>query len=112
MSTREHKAKPALEAIVEKVQKVLERVCREVQKQARLYQQSVRDQTELEDTTGVELLQGRSAGCARPMITIKREKIERAQNFARVMREVTMLGAFIRLADYLFVEGEGEGGSG
>lgn len=40
------------------------------------------------------------------MITIKREKIERAQNFARVMREVTMLGSFIRLADYLFVEGE------
>ncbi|KAG2451278.1 hypothetical protein HYH02_003884 [Chlamydomonas schloesseri] len=105
VSTREHKAKPALEAIVEKVQKVLERVCREVQKQARLYQQSVRDQTELQDTTGVELLQGRNAGCARPMITIKREKIERAQNFARVMREVTMLGAFIRLADYLFVEG-------
>ncbi|KAG2501733.1 hypothetical protein HYH03_000233 [Edaphochlamys debaryana] len=105
VNTREHKAKPALEGTVEKVQKVLERVCREVQKQARLYQQSVRDQAELDDTTGVELLQGRSAGCARPMITIKREKIERAQNFARVMREVTMLGAFIRLADYLFVEG-------
>ncbi|GLC47993.1 hypothetical protein PLESTB_000047400 [Pleodorina starrii] len=104
VNAREHKAKPALEAIVEKVQKVLERVCREVQKQARLYQQSVRDQAELEDTTGVELLQGRNAGCARPMITIKREKIERAQNFARVMREVTMLGSFIRLADYLFVE--------
>lgn len=47
---------------MEKVQKVLERVCREVQKQARLYQQSVRDQTELEDTTGVELLQVRGAG--------------------------------------------------
>ncbi len=61
VNTREHKAKPALESIVEKVQKVLERVCREVQKQARLYQQSVRDQTELEDTTGVELLQVRSA---------------------------------------------------
>ncbi|KXZ55711.1 DHC8 protein [Gonium pectorale] len=105
VNAREHKAKPALEAIVEKVQKVLERVCREVQKQAKLYQQSVRDQAELEDTTGVELLQGRNAGCARPMITIKREKIERAQNFARVMREVTMLGSFIRLADYLFVEG-------
>ncbi len=96
MNAREHKAKPALEAIVEKVQKVLERVCREVQKQARLYQQSVRDQAELEDTTGVELLQGRNAGCARPMITIKREKIERAKNFARVMREVTMLGSYSR----------------
>lgn len=40
------------------------------------------------------------------MILIKREKLERASNFARVMREVTMLGSFIRLADYLFVESE------
>jgi hypothetical protein len=46
------------------------------------------------------------------MVTIKREKIERAQNFARVMREVTMLGSFIRLADYLFVECESRGGCG
>ena len=60
----------------------------------------------MDDTTGVELVQGRSAGCARPMISVKREKQERAANFARVMREVTMLGAFVRLADYLFVEGE------
>lgn len=30
--------------------------------QAKLYQESVRDQQELEDTTGVELVQGRSAG--------------------------------------------------
>jgi hypothetical protein len=62
-------------------------------------------QAELEDTTGVELVQGRSAGRARSMIAVKREKIERAANFARVMRELTMLGSFIRLADYLFVEG-------
>lgn len=39
------------------------------------------------------------------MATVKREKVERAANFSRVMRELTMLGAFIRLADYLFVEG-------
>lgn len=106
MTTREHKARPALESIVEKMQKVLERVCKEVQKQAKLYQESVRDQAELEDTTGVELVQGRSAGCNRPMIKIKHEKMERARNFARVMREVTMLGSFIRLTDYLFVEGK------
>lgn len=36
---------------------VLERVCKEVQRQARLYQESVRDQAELDDTTGVELIQ-------------------------------------------------------
>eukprot|EP00201_Polytomella_parva_P020499 CAMPEP_0175042260 /NCGR_PEP_ID=MMETSP0052_2-20121109/2450_1 /TAXON_ID=51329 ORGANISM="Polytomella parva, Strain SAG 63-3" /NCGR_SAMPLE_ID=MMETSP0052_2 /ASSEMBLY_ACC=CAM_ASM_000194 /LENGTH=3805 /DNA_ID=CAMNT_0016305023 /DNA_START=33 /DNA_END=11446 /DNA_ORIENTATION=+ len=104
-ATREHKAKPALENIVDKVQKVLESVCKEVQRQARLYQESVRDKAELDDTTGVELLQGRSAGRARPMIVVRKEKIDRAANFVRVMKEVTMLGAFIRLADYLVVEG-------
>jgi dynein heavy chain len=39
------------------------------------------------------------------MIKVKEEKMERAANFARVMREQTMLGNFIRLADYMFVEG-------
>ena len=68
-------------------------------------QESVRDQSELDDTTGVELVQGRSAGCMRPMIKVKEEKMERAANYARVMREQTMLGNFIRLADYMFVEG-------
>lgn len=53
----------------------------------------------------MELIQGRSAGCVRPMIKVKEEKLERAANYARVMREQTMLGNFIRLADYMFVEG-------
>eukprot|EP00967_Tisochrysis_lutea_P155401 scaffold310965_cov19-Tisochrysis_lutea.AAC.1 len=43
-STREQKARPMLESIVEKIQHVLEHVCRDVQKQAQLYQESVRDQ--------------------------------------------------------------------
>lgn len=60
-----------------------------------------------QDTTGVELIQGRSGGPARPMMMVKKEKVERAANFKRVMHEVTMLGSFVRLADYLFVEGEG-----
>ena len=33
------------------------------------------EQGELDDTTGVELVQGRSAGCVRPMITVKEEKV-------------------------------------
>lgn len=32
------------------------------------------------------------------------EKIERAANYARVMLELSQLGVFVRLADYLFVE--------
>ncbi len=34
---------------------------------------------ELEDTTGVELFQGRDSGKARSMIAIKAEKIQRAK---------------------------------
>lgn len=49
----------------------LERLCRDVQAQAVLYQESIRDASELEDTTGVELLQGRTGGHARPMVVIK-----------------------------------------
>lgn len=48
VTTREHKARPGLEAVVDKIQRVLEGVCREVQRQARLYQESVRDQAELQ----------------------------------------------------------------
>lgn len=32
------------------------------------------------------------------------EKMERAANYARVMQELSQLGQFVRLADYLFVE--------
>lgn len=53
----------------------------------------------------MELVQGRAAGRGRSMIAVKKEKLDRAHNFARVMKELTMLGRFIRLADYLFVEG-------
>jgi len=101
-ATRDQKAKPALEAIAEAIQKVLERACKEVQRQAKLYQDSVRDEAELRDFTGVELFTGR--GAHRPMVVIKKEKQDRAYNYGRVMRELTMLGAFIRLADYMYVE--------
>eukprot|EP00879_Flechtneria_rotunda_P022627 GHRR01023894.1.p1 GENE.GHRR01023894.1~~GHRR01023894.1.p1 ORF type:complete len:968 (+),score=348.72 GHRR01023894.1:492-3395(+) len=104
VQTREQKAKPALDSIVDKIQKVLERLCREVQAQAVLYQDSIRNASELEDITGVELFQG-GGGRPRPMVVIKQEKLERAANYARVMDELSQLGIFVRLVDYLFVEG-------
>lgn len=58
---------------------IVERVCKEAQKQARIYQESIRDIAELEDTTGVELFQGRDSGKARSMMAIKAEKIQRAK---------------------------------
>lgn len=37
-------------------------------------------------------------------VLMLQEKIERAENYARIMRELSQLGQFVRLADYLFVE--------
>jgi dynein heavy chain len=39
-----------LEAVVDKIQRVLERVCKDVNKQAKLYQESVRDQVRCLET--------------------------------------------------------------
>ena len=58
---------------------IVEKVCKEAQKQARIYQESIRDMAELDDTTGVELFQGRDSGKARSMMAIKAEKIQRAK---------------------------------
>jgi len=50
---------------------VMDRLIKEVQAQAVLYQESVRDASELEDVTGVELFQGGIGSKARPMVVIK-----------------------------------------
>eukprot|EP00242_Pyramimonas_sp_CCMP2087_P005349 CAMPEP_0198205188 /NCGR_PEP_ID=MMETSP1445-20131203/8681_1 /TAXON_ID=36898 /ORGANISM="Pyramimonas sp., Strain CCMP2087" /LENGTH=1441 /DNA_ID=CAMNT_0043877371 /DNA_START=94 /DNA_END=4415 /DNA_ORIENTATION=+ len=105
ITQRGHKAVPALEAVVERMQAVLEKICREVTKQARLYQESIRDESELEDKTGVNLYQGRPAEKKQSMVKIKEEKIRRAKTYRRVVEEAKMLGDFIRLADYMLVEG-------
>jgi hypothetical protein len=64
------------------VLQVLEQLCREVQQQATLYQESIRDAAELQDTTGVELFLGRGGGKARPMVEIKAEKVRGSQHSA------------------------------
>lgn len=38
------------------------------------------------------------------MVSIKNEKIERVKIYRRVMAEEKMLGNFVRLIDYIFVE--------
>jgi len=58
---RTQKAQPALESCCERAQAVLEKLCREVTAQAKLYQESIRDETELDDKTGVLLITGRPA---------------------------------------------------
>ena len=102
---REQKALPALESCCERAQAVLEKLCREVTAQAKLYQESIRDEAELEDKTGVQLISGRPADKTRSMVAIKAEKIERARTYHRVNEEAKMLGDFIKLVDYMLVEG-------
>jgi hypothetical protein len=63
----------------------------------------VRDESELDDTVGVNL-HATGKNKAQSMVSIKAEKIERAKSYRRVMVEEKMLGNFIRLADYIFVE--------
>jgi chromosome segregation ATPase len=58
------------------------------------------------DTTGVKCVnQGRPADKVSSMVAIKAEKIKRAKTYRRVAEEAKMLGDFIRLADYMLVEG-------
>lgn len=66
-------------------------------------QESVRDEAELDDTVGVNL-HATGKAKAQSMVSIKAEKIERAKTYRRVMAEEKMLGNYIRLADYMFVE--------
>lgn len=94
----------AVQNAIEQAQDVLERVCKEVTRLARLYQESIRDESELNDTVGVNLEQGRRPDKSRSMVSVKNEKIDRARTYHRVEQEAAMLGSFIRLADYMMVE--------
>ena len=98
---RSQKAAPQIEAFVERMQRVLERVAREVVTQERHYRASV--EKELGDKCGFTLLPGR-AGKTKSMAATKLEKIERARTYKRVAEEAKMLGALIRLADHMMVE--------
>lgn len=77
-------SEPELTGLLVAAPQVMEAVCRQVAAEVRLYQESIRSQEELMDTTGVELVQGRTSGKARPMLVIKQEKLDRAANYARV----------------------------
>ena len=56
------------------MQAVLERICRDVTKQARLYQESIRDESELTDKTGVNLYQVRSRRWPRAALCQKQSR--------------------------------------
>ena len=105
VNQRSLRATPALEATVEHIQHCVEKVCHEAVKLAKLYKESIRNESELEDFTGASLHPGRAAEKNRSMVSIKQEKIERVKTYRRVSEEADMLGDFIRLVDYMLVEG-------
>ena len=98
---RIQKAIPAIEGFIERIQRVLEKVAREVITQERQYRASV--EKEIGDRTGISLLPG-NVGKTKSMVAVKQEKIERARTYKRVVEEAKMLGAFIRLVDNMLVE--------
>ncbi|UPR05068.1 heavy chain of dynein [Chloropicon primus] len=98
---RIQKAIPAIEGFVERIQRVLEKVAREVITQERQYRASV--EKEIGDRTGISLLPG-NVSKTKSMVAVKQEKIERARTYKRVVEEAKMLGAFIRLVDNMLVE--------
>lgn len=68
LQQRVQKATPALEACVEKVQQCLERVCKDVTKQVQLFQDSIKDEGELDDLSGVNLYPSRGSEKVRSMV--------------------------------------------
>jgi hypothetical protein len=57
-----------------------------VQKQSRLYQESVRTLAELADTTGVDLCAGQAPVRDRSMVAIKADKVARARTYRRILQ--------------------------
>ena len=60
-----------------------------VQKQSRLYQESVRTIAELTDTTGVDLCAGQAAVRDRSMVAIRADKVARARTYRRILQVCT-----------------------
>jgi hypothetical protein len=60
-----------------------------VQKQSRLYQESVRTLAELTDTTGVDLCAGQAPGRDRSMVSIRADKVARARTYRRILQVST-----------------------
>eukprot|EP00958_Prasinococcus_capsulatus_P026259 scaffold4735_cov403-Prasinococcus_capsulatus_cf.AAC.3 len=94
-----------LETSLDRIRGVLNKVCSAVTSEAQRCKLSVKDEKELADTTGVAIECGLTADRAQSMVSIKRGKIERARTYRRVLQEEGMLGALIRLVDYMIVEG-------
>jgi len=99
-SLRDDELQEAVNQQITRLQTILEATCRGAQRQARLYQESVRDHRELDDRVGVDLYH-KEGDRHKSMVVIKAEKTRRAETYRRVMEEAGRLGTLVRLADYM-----------
>ena len=102
-----------VEGWVERVEDVLEGVCKGVKDRARLYDHRIANE-ELSNSRFAQHLNllsdsgggagGGSGGKVKSMVKLKEEKRVRLQQLQHANREADMLGEFIRLVDYIEVE--------
>ena len=102
-----------VEGWVERVEDVLEGVCKGVKDRARLYDHRIANE-ELSNSRFAQHLNllsdssggggGSGGGKVKSMVKLKQEKRVRLQQLQHANREADMLGEFIRLVDYIEVE--------
>ena len=83
-----------MESVQERVQKVLERVIRDVVGQEKRYREIIADNDSISATVSK----------TKSMVALKRERIERARTYKRIVEESQMLPSLVRLADYMISE--------
>ncbi|GBG24991.1 Dynein heavy chain 6, axonemal [Hondaea fermentalgiana] len=92
---RTHAAKE-LERIMEKLQHVVERVCTEATRRAKISNEAF--QSSIDGSSNPREIKSRS------LVALKKERADRVRALKTAMHEASMLGDFIRLADYMCVE--------
>lgn len=83
------------EESVEKMESLVEKVCREVKDRARFYSKALAD-----DNSSFANHNAKS----KSMVSIKKEKAERQRRLRHAQAEVDLLGSFVRVVDYMEVE--------
>lgn len=89
-------ASKELERIMEKLQHVVERVCNEATKRAKISNEAF--QNSVNGTNNPREMKTKS------LVALKEERADRIRKLKTAMQEASMLGDFIRLADYMSVE--------
>mmetsp|Transcript_44767 Transcript_44767/g.87731 ORF Transcript_44767/g.87731 Transcript_44767/m.87731 type:complete len:3997 (-) Transcript_44767:184-12174(-) len=95
-------ANKKFEAVTDKLEACVEKVCKGVKERARAYDHGVASD-DLSNSRFAQHLMGGN-GRSKSMVAIKKERAERVRRLQHAAFEANMLGAFIRLVDYMEVE--------